>query len=612
MTLSVPTIPGLWLGKGVELPDKIADYRAYLKALEYDGLSQYAYVLSELQPVWSTTPSSPLAGRAAILAARAYLELGQPGDAVGILRQHAAGLPKPEGLMLLAKSLEAAGDGGGAAASYQRVFYEYPLASESSEAEIALARLRSELGERYPPPMPRAMLDRAGTLMRSSSQAKARREYEQIASVVAGRDRDIALVRAGSNDERLLATLEVQSSEADAERLYLLHSALRKSGKDAQAAASVDDLRRKYPDSPWRLQALISLGNMYLLRNNAAAYEPVYRLCYELAYCHWKLTWRQYLRRAANASTLLREHVDRYPKSEKRSAALYFLKRYKEVIAAYPLSYYAALSREKLGSRTRAQAESPNPAFLPKPALRARLERARLLEAAGYADWAEFELKYAAANEGQPFAAALALAEISSRRAAYHQSIRYIKSVAKGYLAIPLEDAPERFWRLAFPLPYRESLESYSRLHSIDSHMLAALIRQESEFDPRAISRAQAYGLTQVLPSTGRELSRRAGMRSFNPAMLFEPETNLKLGTLHLRSLLDRHGGSWERALAAYNAGNSRVATWLTWAEYREPAEFVETIPFTETRDYVQTVVRNADIYRRLYGPARSARDASH
>src|SRR5687768_2196815 len=68
LTLSALIIPGLWLLRGLELPDKLADYRAYLKALEQDGLSQYAYVLSELQPVWSTTPPSPLVGRAAVLA----------------------------------------------------------------------------------------------------------------------------------------------------------------------------------------------------------------------------------------------------------------------------------------------------------------------------------------------------------------------------------------------------------------------------------------------------------------------------------------------------------------------------------------------------------------
>jgi len=83
-----------------------------------------------------------------------------------------------------------------------------------------------------------------------------------------------------------------------------------------------------------------------------------------------------------------------------------------------------------------------------------------------------------------------------------------------------------------------------------------------------------------------------------------QPATNLKLGSKYLRSMLDEWGGKWEETLASYNAGKSRVDEWLSWDVYREPAEFVETIPFTETRDYVQAVLRNAAMYRRLYGTA--------
>jgi soluble lytic murein transglycosylase len=194
------------------------------------------------------------------------------------------------------------------------------------------------------------------------------------------------------------------------------------------------------------------------------------------------------------------------------------------------------------------------------------------------------------------------LAEVASGRGAHDQALRYIKSVAKGYLTMPFEAAPERFWKLAFPLPYRFELERNSQARDLDPSVVAALIRQESEFDPRAISRANAYGLTQVLPSTGRQLSRRLGMTGFRADRLFDPNYNLKLGTYYLRTMLDEHEGRWDITLAAYNAGKTRTNLWQTWYDYREPAEFVETIPFSETRNYVQVVLRNADVYRRLYG----------
>jgi soluble lytic murein transglycosylase len=84
------------------------------------------------------------------------------------------------------------------------------------------------------------------------------------------------------------------------------------------------------------------------------------------------------------------------------------------------------------------------------------------------------------------------------------------------------------------------------------------------------------------------------------------------MGTFYFRDMLDRLGGNVEAALAAYNAGKSRVDQWLSWGDFREPAEFIETIPFSETRGYVQSVLRNAEMYRRIYGARPvAAREAS-
>jgi soluble lytic murein transglycosylase len=140
----------------------------------------------------------------------------------------------------------------------------------------------------------------------------------------------------------------------------------------------------------------------------------------------------------------------------------------------------------------------------------------------------------------------------------------------------------------------------YSEQQGLDPYLVAGLVRQESEFNPQAVSPAQAYGLTQILPSTGRALLKMS-RRRFRPAMLFAPELNLRLGTMYLRAVYDQNAGQGEQTLASYNAGASRVRNWMTWAAYREPAEFSETIPFSETRSYVFAVQRNALIYRKLY-----------
>jgi soluble lytic murein transglycosylase len=175
---------------------------------------------------------------------------------------------------------------------------------------------------------------------------------------------------------------------------------------------------------------------------------------------------------------------------------------------------------------------------------------------------------------------------------------------------MPLESAPVDFWKLAFPMRYRADLERFAKQNEMDPFLMAALIRQESEFNPKAVSPANARGLTQILPSTGRELSHRLKVTPYTTARLFQPVVNLQLGTYYLKSMTATLGGHSEAALAAYNAGLSRAHAWLSWADFREPAEFIETVPFTETRNYIQTVLRNADVYRRLYGPAAPARTA--
>jgi soluble lytic murein transglycosylase len=176
-----------------------------------------------------------------------------------------------------------------------------------------------------------------------------------------------------------------------------------------------------------------------------------------------------------------------------------------------------------------------------------------------------------------------------------------VKSFAPAYLGIGVENAPTSFWHLAFPMPYREPLETYSRQNNLDPFLVAALIRQESEFNVRVISHANAYGLMQVLPSTGRQLARELHIRRFSARDLLTPNRNLQLGTRYFRWLLNSLGDREEEALAAFNAGKSRVDRWNSWGPFREPAEFVETIPFQETRNYVEIVMRNADVYRRLY-----------
>src|SRR5882724_11439153 len=387
---------------------------------------------------------------------------------------------------------------------------------------------------------------------------------------------------------------------------------------------------------------MLAAANRFLVANQSASYEPLYRACYEsfssdpeAPYCHWKVTWVAYLHRRKDAVDLLREQVVRYPKSTNVSSALYFLGRlaesakdhraargyYDTLAERYPGYYYGILARERLAQpavahsapaetvvsflgRVDFPARTAPENYEPTSATTRRIERYRLLSDAGLTRLAEAELRFGSRTDAQPPLLAMELARAAE---APHQGLRNMKSLVTDYFTIAPATAPERFWELLFPLPFRRDLVNQSSASDLDPHIVAGLVRQESEFNPRVISPARAYGLTQIVPATGRQLARKAGIRGYSTNMLFQPATNLRLGTAYLRSLLDQWGGKWEETLASYNAGKSRVLEWITWGNFQEPAEFVETIPFTETREYVQSVLRNAAAYRRIYGAKMTA-----
>jgi soluble lytic murein transglycosylase len=156
------------------------------------------------------------------------------------------------------------------------------------------------------------------------------------------------------------------------------------------------------------------------------------------------------------------------------------------------------------------------------------------------------------------------------------------------------------YWKILFPQPYWGTIEDEAKKNGLDPYMVAALIRQETEFNPLAVSNRNAYGLMQLLPSVGSSMAKKEGIHHFHTEELLDPATNIRLGTLYLKEMLDKFGGRPEYAFAAYNAGDNRVADWQSIRKYNGMDEFVESIPFTETREYVQAILRNEAIYREL------------
>ena len=627
-----------------QLP-QVGDYIGYYLAAARVEAKDFGGVAADLEPAHAAATVSPFAGRAWILEARAAND-SAPAQAVRVLREHYAELPQPEGDLNLADSFLAAGDQAHAAECYQRVYYQFVSGDASARAAAAIASLEQSMGTAYPPAPPQLMLHRADRLLDARLYPQARAEYRTLAGELSGTERDLARVGAGAADFLSGATpqaypylrgLELPDSEADAERLYYLVECARRLTDDDELHAALERLERHHPQSPWRLKALLSAANRYLLVNQPADFVPLDQAVYqdfpdaaEAAPSHWKVAFQAYLHDQPDAGRLLREHLRNYPAHYTAGSALYFLGRrfeldrdvasaracYQRLVRTWENHYYAMLARERLAATRDLAAGTASmeiaqflasvvvPGARPIPRettaqTSVRIERSRTLRNAGLGDLADSELRFGARHGGQ---SPLLGMEMAGAAEAPHLGMRIMKGMAPEYLNLPIDAAPRQFWELLFPLPYRVELDKAARDQDLDLYLLAGLIRQESEFDPKALSHAGAYGLTQVRPATGRQYTRKLGIPRFTKSMLFQPATNVEIGSSIFRGMLGQNNGRVEQTLAAYNAGPGRLTRWLGWNQYREPAEFVESIPFTETRDYVQAVLRNADLYRRLYG----------
>jgi len=154
---------------------------------------------------------------------------------------------------------------------------------------------------------------------------------------------------------------------------------------------------------------------------------------------------------------------------------------------------------------------------------------------------------------------------------------------------------------MRYPTHYRDVLSREAQIRKLDEPLVFGLVRQESRFIVNARSSAGAEGLMQVLPATARWISKKIGMKDYHHSRLYIPHVNAVMGTFYLRHMLDGFNGNSVLAAAAYNAGPGRARQWRNTRPI-EGAIYIETIPFTETRQYVKKVMANTMYYAALIG----------
>ncbi|MBI4480004.1 MAG: transglycosylase SLT domain-containing protein [Acidobacteria bacterium] len=635
-------------------PTLVQDYAVFYHAVSEAALSNHEAAVSLLREFPARHPSSVLAPKAVLQLGRCLISLGRTADAVKLLESSPLALPEPDATLLVAQAYHQSGRLLEAVATYRKVYYSYPSSAQADDAEKSLKQVQLKMGKSYPAATAEMWQTRADKLYDAGRWSNAQTAYRTLATLASGSLLEHARVRVSACQYQLGATwpalnslqkLQLADSEAAAERLYTIAAAYRRLGRQDSMEQQIAELAKRYPDSEWHEKALVLAGNYYLLQKEYGRAGDFYRKSYEefpqsddAATGHWKVAWQAYReRRWAAAKQLLEEHIQNFNPSPQIPAALYWLGRlierespvaaapyYQKIGEAFPNYYYGLLARQRLAGLPPAPATvTPKTISLnhiqrsvagPNPDQKSSLnegpnrERVRLLESTWLMDWAIDELRAVVAMNASATWAGSEMARLERERGRYHMALRYAKRYVPSYFAQDIPDLSRDVWELLFPRPYWDQLKKQAAAAKVDPYLVAGLIRQESEYDPRARSRSNARGLMQLLPSTARMMARRVPdpkARRYQLASLYVPDINLVYGTFYLKKVLDQFDGTAEYALAGYNAGENRVVEWLQNGPFEEPAEFVESIPFTETREYVQAVLRNAALYRELYPDAQ-------
>ena len=575
------------------------------------------------------------------------ISMGRPQDALDALASYAPTGSKPPLLLARARANEAAHKYVPAAKDYQALFYKYPVADESKEAASALPRLNKQLRNEFPYATGEMQDQRAQMFYDAHKWKEARVEYDKLATILkdpANPTRQRALVRSAECRQHpktapyLFTKLEISDPEADAERLYDLSQAWRSDKNEVQMLTAIEKIAEKYPQSRWSEDALMAAGNYYWVELDRAKAITYYQRVLDAfpsgrhAYnAEWRIAWVAYLQNQPYADEKMTNFLRKYPTTGGSVNVLYWLGRnaerngnpararayYQKALDRYPNTYFAHaadLRLAKLGAGdpdpvdTLAQipAAPPLRAFDEpiSPAVAERWNRAQALRAIAFDASAELELKAAYAATASP------RFMVEAAQAAFDQG-HFATGMAYGRFAVPNSDArklnevPAVVWKVLFPFPYEASIRREAQRNEFDPMFAAGLIRQESTFQADAVSHANAIGLMQILPKTARLLAKQLKIR-YTKNTLFDPNANIELGMLYISNLTRATGGP-EYAAAAYNAGEDRIALWKSERPSAEVAELVESIPFTETREYVQIVIRNADMYRALYGESSGA-----
>ena len=559
-----------------------------------------------------------------------------------------------EVLMRFGRAAKAASNPEKATEAFSRLVYEFPF---SDLAPLAGGELESLPIAPIAPGSTRFKLElgRAERLFGAKRYAQARPVFEGLRQAARDEDREIVQLRLAECDyflKRVRNTRDgvkpyLDNGARQGEALYFYAVATRDLGGRDEYLHVVRRIVDEFPSQSWAEEALNNLATHYILQGDDESAERTFREMYDkfptghyAERAAWKIGWWAY-RNGQYAETVrvFESAAAHFPRSDFRPPWLYWSARAHEALkqtalaeARYTLvatdylnSYYGRLAATHLDGRglqrrlvadTRpdalsslAEAQEPagEAALIPLPPNETIVRTLLGLE---LYDQALDELHYAQKEWGDSPAIQATIGWIFYERGDLRAGINVMKRAYPQYLTAGGEKMPRELLKVLFPINYWPLIRRYSIEHQLDPFVVAALIAQESTFTADVKSAANAYGLMQLLPSTGRQYAKMLHMPGFSLRMLTTAEPNVKMGTAYFADLVKKFGGA-HFALATYNAGPGRVAKWIAAKPGLDRDEFIDDIPFPETQNYVKRILGTAEDYRRLYGSESADADAT-
>jgi tetratricopeptide (TPR) repeat protein len=601
-------------------------------------------------------PYSPLFERMVLYKAKGLVKTGKVKESISVMENHLVQKRNvsEEILWEFAQNMEIVGESEDAYRTYQKIFYFYPHLPISEKARLETVRMQKE----YPGGFPTAEFwmkyKRVKTLMKNgmymdaekyinSLKRQGKLDKRQVSRLEL--QKAICLKRQRKKDQavaqyRRIVTAKPRSRERP-EAMYNLARLLWNMGKDEKAKRILLSLEKDYPNHPRTALAYYIVGRIEEGRKNYGVAVESYTQAIKYFHdtdtaedCMWHIAWLYYeLGEYDLSHKAFNNYLNSYPYSDDLAKVLYWQARimekqnmdptryYKMLQRKFPFSYYTLSAPTGFEKPIFEQKAMPHPEGYKLREIVGERMKKSITKKKYRPKLVKRDKWYLAAAENWQVLGYHERGEELIDRIAKHLNDTVSNNIWLSYQYYLLNDynaVMRQFWKLwgehpnspeereivkilMFPLSNWEVILAQSKEYDIDPFLVLSIIRQESSFDPASISPANARGLMQIMPSTGRKLSRALNVENFSIERLHEPEMNIKMGTYYLAHLLRDNGGDIVPAVASYNAGKKTVSKWFKRFPYDNVEEFIEKIPYPETRGYVKKVLRNYGVYRSMY-----------